>query len=274
MSRTLLAVAAGVVVAAAAVPAAVGDGQVREVSMPGKVFAPGRALALVGDTVVWRNGDGTNHTVTANDTSFDSGYIAPGGTFSRTFAKVGVYPYHCTIHKFMKGDVVVVPVALAGPEQPVISGGRVVLQGLAPTGTHSIVVERAGKPPHVERRVTPAGDGSFTVSLRASRPGDYTALARGRASPLVHIAVAPKVRVRRSGRSVAASAVPARDDARSVLQVYVRERFSWRTVARARLDARSRVAFRLPAHGGRYRVVVRGGHGWADGASSAVVVSS
>ena len=90
----------------------------------------------------------------------------------------------------------------------------------------------------------------------------------------MHIAVAPKVRVRRRGLSVAATAVPARDGARSVLQVYVRERFSWRTVARARLDARSRVAFRLPAHGGRYRVVVRGGHGWADGASSAVVVSS
>ena len=59
-----------------------------------------------------------HHTVTANDASFDSGYISPGGTFARTFAKVGVYPYHCTIHKFMKGEVVVVPVALAGPEQP------------------------------------------------------------------------------------------------------------------------------------------------------------
>jgi plastocyanin len=270
--RRVLASAAALAFAAAAVPVATGGGQVREVAMPGKVFAPGRALALVGDTVVWRNGDGTNHTVTANDSSFDSGYIAPGGTFARTFAKVGVYPYHCTIHKFMKGEVVVVPVALAGPEEPVISGGRVVLQGLAPTGARQIVVQRSGKPPHVERRVTPAGDGSFTVSLRASRPMDFTALAKGLASPPVHVAVAPKVRAHRDGRNVAATAIPARADARSALQVYVRERFMWRTIARARLDGRSRVTFALPTQRGRYRVVVRGGEGWADGASSAVVV--
>jgi len=270
--RRALVTGAVVAAAAAAVPVAIGDGQVREVAIPGKVFAPGRALALVGDTVVWRNGDGTNHTVTANDASFDSGYLSPGGTFARTFAKVGVYPYHCTIHKFMKGEVVVVPVALAGPEQPVISGGRIVLQGLAPTGTRKIVVERAGKPPHVERRVMPAGDGSFTVAIRASRPMDFTALAKGLASPRVHVAVAPKVRAHRHGRKVAAAAIPARADARSALQVYVRERFMWRTIARSRLDSRSRVTFALPARHGRYRVVVRGGDGWADGASSAVVV--
>jgi len=255
----------------AAVPSAVAGGQVREVAIPGKVFAPGRALALVGDTVVWRNGDGTNHTVTANDASFDSGYISPGGTFAKTFAKVGVYPYHCTIHKFMKGEVVVVPVALGGPEQPVIAGGRVVLQGLAPTGTHSVVVELAGKPHTVVRRLTPAGDGSFTLSVRASRPVRYRALAKGRASPSVAVSVAPKVRAHRSGRTVDAIASPSRAGARSALQVYVRERFLWRTIGRGRLDARSRVAFRLPAHRGRYRVVVRGGQGWADGASSAVV---
>jgi plastocyanin len=230
--RRALVAAALCVLAAAAVPAAIGEGRVREVAIPGKVFAPGRALVLVGDTVVWRNGDGTNHTVTANDASFDSGYLAPGGTFARTFAKVGDYAYHCTIHKFMRGEIVVVPVALSGPGRPVVSGGGVVLQGLAPTGTRSVVIERSGKPPHVERRVTPAADGSFTVSLRTSRPADFTALAKGLASPRVHIAVAPKVRARRSGGAVAARAVPDRPGVRALLQVYVRERFSWRTVAR------------------------------------------
>jgi len=269
VKRILVAVA--VVMAAAAAPAAIGDGQVREVAIPGKVFAPVRELALVGDTVVWRNGDGTNHTVTANDASFDSGYIASGGTFARTFAKVGVYPYHCTIHKFMKGEVVVVPVALAGPEQPVISGGRVVLQGLAPTGTNSVVVEQVGAARHGAHRLKPAGDGSFTLTLRALRPGSFRALAKGRASPSVHVAVEPKVHIRRKGRSVGGTASPARPGARSALQVYVRERFIWRTLARGRLDARSHVAFRLPAHHGRYRIVVRGGQGWADGASGPVV---
>jgi plastocyanin len=269
--RGIVAGACAVAAAAAAPVLAATGGQVREVSMPGKVYAPARAQALVGDTVVWRNGDSTNHTVTADDASFDSGYMAPGGTFSRTFAKVGVYAYHCTIHKFMRGEVVVVPVALAGPEQPVIAGGRVVLQGLAPTGTRTVVIQRVGKPAHVERRVAPAADGSFTVTLRTLRPVDLTALAKGQASPRVHVAVAPKVAARRSGKQVIAHASPARGGARAVLQAYVRERFAWRTIARSRLDGRSRVTFTLPARPGRYRVVVRGANGWADGASTAVV---
>jgi hypothetical protein len=171
----------------------------------------------------------------------------------------------------MRGEVVVVPVALAGPGQPVITGGRVVLQGLAPTGTRMVVVRRAGKPAHVERRVAPAADGSFTVAFRVFRPVDYRAVAKGRASPRVHVAVAPKVAARRSGKQVFVRAAPARPGARSVLQVYLRERFSWRTIARSRLDGRSRVTFTLPGRPGRYRVVVRGGNGWADGVSGAVV---
>ena len=172
--------------AAAAVPVATGDGQVREVAIPGKVFAPGRALALVGDTVVWRNGDSTNHTVTANDASFDSGYIPSGGTFSLTFSKVGVYAYHCTIHKFMNGEIVVVPVALTAPHDPVVSGARVVLQGFAPTGTTRVAVQRLGAKGRVMGRVHPALDGSFTLPFRIYTPADFNALAKEVASPRVH----------------------------------------------------------------------------------------
>ena len=59
--------------------------------MPGRAFAPGRIQVLVGDTVVWRNADGTNHTVTSDDDLFDSGFIAPGLTFAEAFAKPGTY---------------------------------------------------------------------------------------------------------------------------------------------------------------------------------------
>src|SRR5262249_36514215 len=71
----LAAIALGALVLAAAAPAAGGGGQVREVTMPGKFFAPGRIQVLVGDTVTWRNADGTNHTVTSDDDLFDSGYV-------------------------------------------------------------------------------------------------------------------------------------------------------------------------------------------------------
>jgi len=60
-----------------------------------------------GTTVVWRNADPVQHTVIADDGSFDSGLIDPRGTFSRTFAEEGVHAFHCMPHPFMTGRVVV-----------------------------------------------------------------------------------------------------------------------------------------------------------------------
>jgi plastocyanin len=247
-------------------------GRVRDVSMPGKVFAPGVLRVLVGDTVVWRNADGTNHTATSDDDLFDSGFIGPGLTFAQVFSRVGRFKYHCSIHKFMRGEVVVVPVALSAPDDPIVSGGRVVLRGLAPTGTPKVIVRRTGKGGKVLGRAVPTGDGSFTVRLRVFRPENVVAVAQGRASPVVHLAISPKVRARRNGDVVVARLEQARGGARAVLQRYERERFMWLTIERGRLDGTSRVSFRLPGRLGRYRVVVRGDHGWADGASGTVVV--
>jgi hypothetical protein len=88
----------------------------------------------------------------------------------------------------------------------------------------------------------------------------------------VHVAVAPKMNVRRSGGAVVSRTRPARAGARAALQRYDRGHFAWRTIARGRLDAGSRASFDLPDRLGRYRVVVRGDHGWADGASDPIVV--
>jgi plastocyanin len=267
------AVLCGVLALAAAIPSALGaDGRVREVSIPGKTFAPARMQVLVGDTVVWRNGDSTNHTVTANEDGFDSGYIAPGATYSLVFAKAGQVAYHCTIHKFMKGVVVVVPVALQGPAAPVVSGGRAVLQGLAPAGASSVVVEQLGTARAATHRVTPAGDGSFTVRVRAIRPVVFRARVKRLTSSQILVSVAPRVKVRLSAGVLTARVRPSRAGARAVLQRYNRERFAWMTVSRSRLDAGSHVSLTLPGgRGGRFRIVVRGGHGWAEGASEAVV---
>ncbi len=70
-----------------------------------------------GGEVRWGNNDrgtgygssGTTHTVVADDASFDSGNIPPGGTFSHTFAGTGMVPYHCKIHPSMKGTIQVNP---------------------------------------------------------------------------------------------------------------------------------------------------------------------
>ena len=64
---------------------------------------------------------------------------------------------------------------------------------------------------------------------------------------------------------------PARPGARVALQAYDRDHFTWRTIARARLDG---TLARPARHSGaarpiRLRVVVRGDEGWADGATTA-----
>jgi plastocyanin len=62
-----------------------------------------------GATVRWTNGDQLQHSVTADDGSFDSGLIEPGKSYERVFDRPGDYAYHCTPHPFMTGHVIVEP---------------------------------------------------------------------------------------------------------------------------------------------------------------------
>jgi plastocyanin len=70
-------------------------------------YAPNPIVVSAGGTVTWTNNDTTGHTATANDGSWNSGAIAPGGKFSRTFASAGTFAYHCTFHPGMIGTVTV-----------------------------------------------------------------------------------------------------------------------------------------------------------------------
>ncbi len=70
-------------------------------------FSPGTITVKVGTTVTWTNKDGTTHTVTSDTGAFDSGNLAANGKYSYTFSAAGTYPYHCTIHPYMKGTVIV-----------------------------------------------------------------------------------------------------------------------------------------------------------------------
>lgn len=88
-------------------PAVAGQGTAAvSVSIQGMAF-PARIQTDAGATIAWTNTDAVAHTVTADDGSWDSGPIAPGATWRRTFATAGDYSYHCTPHPFMRGVVVV-----------------------------------------------------------------------------------------------------------------------------------------------------------------------
>lgn len=68
-------------------------------------FEPDTITVSKGTKVTWTNNDSVDHTVTADDGSFDSGTLGVGKTFSYTFNKTGSLSYKCTIHPSMTGTV-------------------------------------------------------------------------------------------------------------------------------------------------------------------------
>jgi len=77
------------------------------VVVKGLAFNPAKVNAAVGQPVVWHFDDnGTPHTVTAENGSFDSGK-RPKGDFTLSFSRPGTYSYHCAVHPQMKGTVTV-----------------------------------------------------------------------------------------------------------------------------------------------------------------------
>jgi plastocyanin len=68
-------------------------------------YAPSPVRLALGSSVTWVNNDNTTHTSTADGGAWNSGAIAPGRTFTRTFTSTGSFPYHCTIHPGMVGTI-------------------------------------------------------------------------------------------------------------------------------------------------------------------------
>jgi plastocyanin len=56
--------------------------------------------------VTWGNNDSTTHTTTADGGKWNA-TLASGGTTTVKFDTPGTYAYHCSIHSFMKGTIVV-----------------------------------------------------------------------------------------------------------------------------------------------------------------------
>ena len=77
------------------------------VTMADASFQPATVRIKAGESVTWKNPTKLTHTVTGN--GFDSGNVAPGGSWSHTFSKAGSYPYVCVPHQAagMKGTVIV-----------------------------------------------------------------------------------------------------------------------------------------------------------------------
>ena len=72
-----------------------------------RAFAPPDLTVPPGATITWANNDAVAHTSTSDAPGWNSGIIAPRGTFTATLDSVGTFSYHCSIHPGMTGRITV-----------------------------------------------------------------------------------------------------------------------------------------------------------------------
>jgi plastocyanin len=109
---TMFILAAAVLVALVPAPATGGAAPTAEASASSTVdirnfaFHPGTLSIAKGSKVIFSNSSGVAHTATRAG-AFDTGRIKPGKSVSVRFTQKGTFPYHCKIHRFMHGKIVV-----------------------------------------------------------------------------------------------------------------------------------------------------------------------
>jgi plastocyanin len=68
-------------------------------------YHPDPITVKAGTAVTVTNDDGTVHTLTADDKSFDTGELDGGARTTITITKPGTYKYFCDIHNYMTGTI-------------------------------------------------------------------------------------------------------------------------------------------------------------------------
>ena len=107
LATALAPIWAGRATMAAAPREEVGSGKKYTVTIQGLKLKPDKIEIEPGDTVVWVNKDDRDHTVVADDGSFESGRIRNGKSYEKKFTKPGKYNYGDDLHPRMRGVVIV-----------------------------------------------------------------------------------------------------------------------------------------------------------------------
>jgi plastocyanin len=113
-------------------------------------FSPQNSTVYVGTTVHWTNTGRRQHSTTSTTGAWDSGLLSEGQAFDFTFNSVGTFPYFCTEHGGMTGNITVTA-------------------GCAPTSTPTIgpTFTRTSTPtitPTFTRTYTPTGTATATTT--------------------------------------------------------------------------------------------------------------
>ncbi len=253
MTRTTLSTALATAAVLLAAPAAA-HADALTITMPGKFFDPPRSVAVAGDTVTWRNIDLVTHDVRIGGGAFDSGPLLRATSWAQRFDTPGPYPFICTLHPFMSGNLDVVAATVSAAPDGVLAGEPLTLSGRAPAGSTALGVVRTlgdGSTATVAS-VTPAADGSYAVKTPAVEGASYRISTPAGDSPTVTPQVTAKldahltVAHRKHRTVVMLHTMPAASGWRATLELYARWHYRWRPYKAVALDASGMAEFSVP----------------------------
>ena len=143
------------------------------VTIQNSAFTPPTTSVKVGDTVTWTNRDAFSHTATSDTGAWDTSVIAAGTSKSIMFMGAGTFAYHCSIHPFMHGTVVVQGAATPPPPPPPTAPSptpvRTVPPTIAPTSQPTAeATEAASASPTAAPSASPSPSAAATATVTAS----------------------------------------------------------------------------------------------------------
>lgn len=150
-------------------------------------FEPADITVAAGSTVAWHNSGEQPHTVTADDGSFDSDNVSPGGDFERTFATAGTFSYKCTPHPWMKAVVHVTGGATPASTTPPATSPP----GSPATTTTTAPAKAAPSGQPTTTTTAKAGASSSTTTTAAATATTATTAATAATTPTTTAAVTP-----------------------------------------------------------------------------------
>ena len=232
--------------AALAAPAAAAADDV-EITMPGKFFDPARSTTVAGDAITFRNNDLVTHDVRIARRPVrlrpDRALHAAG---RRRSTQPGEYPFVCTLHAFMSGNLSVVAATLAAAPDGVLAGEPLTLSGRAPAGTAqrrrraldaggAWVAARRRRDARRRRHLL----GEDARRSRARRTASRRRPARARAvTPRVTARVDLHVTLGGQRRALLhVHAMPAPAGMVATLELYARWHYRWRAHRTVKLDS-------------------------------------
>jgi hypothetical protein len=163
--------------------------------------------------------------------------------------------------------------SLSSPAEPVTSGKKVALSGVARSMPSVKLEQRTlGTAWSAVGAVAPGAGGKVRVATRPRFPTDFRLVSGDVRSRVAHVKVAPLVRFRgiKNARTLRGYARPIFEGA--VVSVQRFDGSRWRTVGRGGLDASGDFLVEVTLSPGSYRARLAPGHGFVAGVSPTLKV--